>query len=165
MVEQLPVVWWIGLALLLGFGGGVLSGALGVGSGIIFIPVLVMVFLLPQKAAQGTALAVMVPMALLGAVRYWKNPAVELDLGLIALLAVGSLGGVLIGTEIAKHLPGFWLRRAFALLMVVVAARMFFMPPKPDGPSGEGLKRPPAKVTLGDPQFGDLEVMKGKNDA
>jgi len=52
--------------MLVGLGAGVVSGALGVGSGIVFVPVMATVFLLPQKSAQGTALAVMAPMALQG---------------------------------------------------------------------------------------------------
>ena len=129
MIEQIPNLWWV--LVLVGFVGGIVSGALGVGSGIIFVPVLVIAFLLPQKAAQGTALAVMVPMALLGAIRYWRNPAIDVNLNLVGLLAVGSLVGVLIGTEIANQLPGHWLRKGFAVLMIVAAARMFSMPPRP----------------------------------
>ena len=54
MIEQIPNVWWV--LVLLGLAGGIVAGSLGVGGGIIFVPVLVIVFLLPQKTAQGTAL-------------------------------------------------------------------------------------------------------------
>lgn len=131
MVEHLSEWWWA--LVLLGFVGGIVSGALGVGSGIVFIPILVLAFGLSQKASQGTALAVMVPMALLGALRYWRNPDIDVNMHLVALLVGGSLVGVLIGTEIAYHLPGHWLRKAFAVFMVVVAVRMFSMPAKPTG--------------------------------
>ncbi len=129
MLEQIPNVWWV--LVLLGVAGGVVAGSLGVGGGIIFVPMLVIVFLLPQKAAQGTALAVMVPMALLGAIRYWRNPEIDVNLTTVSPLAVGALIGILIGTEIAYQLPGHWLRKAFALVMLIAAARMFFMPPRP----------------------------------
>jgi len=152
MVEQLPNLWWT--LVLLGFVGGIVSGALGVGSGIVFVPVLVVAFLVPQKAAQGTALAVMVPMALLGAARYWRNPDIEVNLNVVALLAVGSLAGVLIGTEIAYHLPGHWLRKAFAVFMVVVAVRMFLMAPRPAEVAGEASSQLRTSVT----------TMKGEND-
>lgn len=145
MLEQISNLWWA--FLLLGFVGGIVSGALGVGSGIIFIPILVVAFLVPQKAAQGTALAVMVPMALLGAVRYWHNPDIEIDMKLVGLLAIGSLAGVLIGTEIAYHLPGHWLRKIFAVFMVVVAVRMFFMSPRPADPAAGTLRELRTSVT------------------
>jgi uncharacterized membrane protein YfcA len=132
-LSQLSNPWW--MFVLLGIAGGVLSGALGVGSGIVFVPLLVSVFLLPQKSAQGTTLAVMVPMALLGAIRYWHNPSIEINMVIVAFLVFGALGGVLVGTSIAEHVPGHWLRKAFAVFMVIVAIRMFMMPPK-RGPAG-----------------------------
>ena len=145
MLDQIPNVWWV--LVLLGLAGGIVAGSLGVGGGIIFVPVLVIVFLLPQKAAQGTALAVMVPMALLGAIRYWRNPAIDVNLTLVALLAVGALIGVLIGTEIANQLPGHWLRKAFAVLMIAAAARMFFMPPRPWETTAGACGQSPTDVT------------------
>ncbi len=75
MLGELSGFWWVLLAL--GFVGGIFSGTFGVGSGIIFIPALVLILSLPQHSAQGTALAVMVPMALLGAFRYWKDPTID----------------------------------------------------------------------------------------
>ncbi len=63
--------------VLLGICAGVLSGALGVGSGILLIPTLVLFCSFEQKSAQGMSLAVMVPMALVGALRYWKNPQMK----------------------------------------------------------------------------------------
>jgi hypothetical protein len=133
MLEQLSSSWWI--LILIGLVAGVLSGMLGIGSGIVLVPVLVTFFLVPQKSAQGTALAVMVPMALLGAVRYWHNPEVSISLGLVALLIVGSLAGTLIGTELAARLPVHWLRKAFALFLIIAAVRMLITSP-PRGPAG-----------------------------
>jgi len=149
MTVDLPNLWWV--LLLLGFVGGIISAALGVGSGIVFVPVLVMVFLLPQKAAQGTALAVMVPMALLGAFRYWRNPDIDVNMGMVSLLTLGSLAGVLIGAEIASQLPAHWLRKAFAVLMVVAAVRMFSMPPRPPGSLPAELKTPAAAEIVEEP--------------
>jgi len=129
MFEQLSSSWWI--LILIGLGAGVLSRMLGVGSGIVVVPVLATFFLVPQKSAQGTALAVMVPMALLGAIRYWYNPEVQMSIAVVALLVVGALAGTLVGTELAARLPAHWLRKAFAVLLVIVAIRMFSMSPQP----------------------------------
>jgi uncharacterized protein len=134
MLDQLAQSsWWI--LILIGVAAGVVSGSLGVGSGIIFVPVLVAAFAVGQKSAQGTALAVMVPMALLGAVRYWHNPNIEISPAVVGLLVVGALGGVWVGTELAARLPAVWLRRAFAVFMLVVAVRMFFLTPRKSGPA------------------------------
>ena len=140
MLGEFSSVWWALLAL--GFIGGVISGSFGVGSGIIFVPVLVLFLSMSQHSAQGTALAVMAPMALLGAFRYWHDPNAEVNMVLVALLVAGSLVGVLVGTEIAPRVEGHWLRKAFAIFMVVVAVRMFFMPAKATGSNAESLSPP-----------------------
>ena len=129
MIGQLPNPWWV--FILFGIGAGVLSGALGLGSGIILIPTLVLVCSFEQKSAQGTALAVMVPMTLLGALRYWKNPEIEMNGVIIALIVFGALAGVLVGTELAGRLPGHVLRKVFAAVLVIAAARMFMTPTRP----------------------------------
>jgi len=64
------------VAALLGLGliGGIMSSLLGIGSGIIMVPILSALWAktVPdaQKVAQGTALAMMVPMTIAGALSY-----------------------------------------------------------------------------------------------
>jgi uncharacterized membrane protein YfcA len=64
----------VGLIGLLGLFAGVASSLLGIGAGVVLVPVLSLTWDKmhdsPQKLAQGTALALMVPMALAGALRY-----------------------------------------------------------------------------------------------
>jgi len=122
MPGELVHLWW-GLVVL-GICAGVLSGTLGLGSGILIIPALVLLFHFPQKSAQGTCLAVMVPMALVGALRYKLNPDVEVDMVSVGWLAAGAVAGALLGTELAKRLPSVVLRRSFAVFMVIVALKM-----------------------------------------
>ncbi len=127
MLEQLGNPWW--MFVLVGLTAGLVSGALGVGSGIIFIPALVIFFAVPQKSAQGTALAVMVPMALVGAFLYWRNIEIRISMPMVALLACGAVVGVAIGSQLlAAHLPAHVLRKSFAVFMVVVAIKMFMTP-------------------------------------
>jgi uncharacterized membrane protein YfcA len=89
----------------------------------------------------------MVPMALLGAFRYWRNPEIDVSMTMVSILTLGSLAGVLIGAEIASQLPAHWLRKAFAVLMVVAAVRMFTMPPRPPGSFPTGLNSPTTTET------------------
>ncbi len=130
MLGQLPGEWWV--FIVLGLGAGVLSGMLGLGSGFIVVPVLVLLFGLAQKSAQGTALAVMVPMALVGAIRYWRNPQIELSGLVIVLIALGGVAGAVVGTELAARLPAGILRKLFALFLAIVALRMFVASPRPN---------------------------------
>ena len=135
MIALLSDQWWA--LILLGVCAGVVSGTLGVGSGVVVIPALVLLCNVEQKTAQGTALAVMVPMALLGAVRYWKNPGIEMNMAVILLIVLGAVGGVLAGTELAGRLPGQTLRKVFSVFLAIVAIRMFTASPKP-AKSGTG---------------------------
>jgi uncharacterized membrane protein YfcA len=96
----------------------------------------------------------MVPMALLGAIRYWHNPSIEINMVMVVFLAGGALGGVLVGTALIEHVPGHWLRKAFAVFMVIVAVRMFMMPPKRGPTRADQTDSNPAEV---------LEV-KGSSD-
>lgn len=123
MISQLSNPWWI--FILLGICAGVLSGALGLGAGIILVPTLVLLCDFEQKSAQGMALAVMVPMVMLGALRYWMNPEVEMHGTIIGLIIFGALAGVLAGAELALRLPSPLLRKLFAAVLLLVAVKMF----------------------------------------
>ena len=121
--------------IVLGSAAGILSGTLGVGSGVVLIPVLVLLFDVEQKSAQGMALAVMVPMALVGAIRYAQHPEINVDLRVVVILAAGAVVGALIGAHLATVLPGNVLRKLFAAFLILVAVRMFW-------PSGSQADRP-----------------------
>ena len=126
MDEIIRTSWyWL---ILIGAFSGVLSGALGVGSGIIIVPALVLVMVFPQKVAQGTCLAVMAPMALMGAIRYKMNPEIQINMQVVALIAVCAVVGAFVGVEIAGRLPGNVLRKAFACLIIIAALKMLFAP-------------------------------------
>jgi uncharacterized membrane protein YfcA len=129
VLGSLPAEWWS--FVVLGVCAGVVSGMLGVGSGTVMIPALVLLWGFGQKSAQGTALAIMVPMALIGALRYWRNPDVELDGLVLALIALGAVAGTLGGTELAARLPAGLLRRLFAIFLALVAVRMFLASGRP----------------------------------
>ena len=129
MIGQLSNPWWF--FVFIGICAGVLSGLLGLGSGIILIPTLVLLCGFTQKNAQGMALAVMVPMVLVGALLYWKNPEIKMNAAVIGLIILGALAGALLGTELAARLPGHILRKIFAVVMIIVAVKMLMPPIKP----------------------------------
>lgn len=136
MAGLVPSEWWF--YIVLGLCAGVVSGTLGVGSGILLVPALVFLAAFGQKSAQGTALAVMVPMTLVGAIRYWRNPDIEISGVVVVWIVAGAVVGALVGTELAGRLSGAALRRVFAVFLVVVAARMFVAAPKPRQTDNQG---------------------------
>lgn len=119
--------------IVLGLVAGVISGCLGVGSGLVLIPAMVLIFAVAQKSAQGISLAVMVPMALIGAWRYIANPEIRVDLRIVALIAAGAVVGALVGSQLAAVLPARTLKKAFAVFLILVAVRILWPTPTPAG--------------------------------
>ncbi len=109
------------LAIVMGAAGGVISGLLGVGGGILFVPALTLVLSLSQVRAEATSLLAIIPVALVGAMRQrrYGNVRVRDAAVLGALSALGVVGGV----ALANHLTQRTLRIAFAVLLVVVATQ------------------------------------------
>ncbi len=115
------------LLLLVGAIGGFLSGAFGVGGGIIMVPLLVWLVGLDQRHASATSLVAIVPSAVAGAVNYAAAGHLDVVVGL--LIAAGGVVGSLIGTRLLKTLPLGWLRWLFIALLVVTAVRLFLEVP------------------------------------
>ena len=112
----------IALALVLGFGAGVLSGLFGVGGGILFVPTLALVVGLGQLDAQATSLAAMIPVVAFGAWQQHRMGNVRWREGIA--IGVASIAGVTGGAALATSLDEQLLRYLFAGLLVVVAAQL-----------------------------------------
>jgi len=110
------------LAAILGVVGGVLSGLFGVGGGILFVPVLVLVLGLTQVHAEATSLLAILPTVIAGAWQQHRYGNVDRRAAL--LIGLGSIAGVEGGIQLAKALPEDVLRRLFAIFMLVVAASL-----------------------------------------
>lgn len=108
--------------ILIGLVAGALAVNLGVGGGVVYVPSLVAIFAFAQHEAQGTSLAVIVPVATLGAVLHGRARRVEWRLAIT--VGVGAVAGGLIGARIALSLEAVVLRRMFAVFLVLMAIRM-----------------------------------------
>lgn len=108
--------------ILIGVAMGFLSPLFGIGGGILLVPVLVTGFGFEQQLAAGTALAVMVPIALFGALRLTKPGLTDWPLGI--RFGLGSILGAVAGSAIALAVPSDALRWVFAIVMLIVAARL-----------------------------------------
>ena len=110
------------LALVLGFGAGILSGLFGVGGGILFVPTLALVVGLTQIDAQATSLAAMIPVVFFGAWQQNRAGNVRWKVGIAVGLAsiVGVVGGAALATSLDEDL----LRKLFAAFLLFVAAQL-----------------------------------------
>lgn len=113
---------WMG-GLLIGVIVGIVSGLVGIGGGVLLIPILLYFFGMTQSEAQGTSLAILLPpTGLLAFWQYYRAGNANLKLGLIIALGV-FLGGWL-GGGWAQHLSNLALRRIFAVCLIVIAVHM-----------------------------------------
>jgi uncharacterized protein len=114
--------WEIVGLIVSGLAMGVLSAMFGIGGGILLIPILVTVFAFTQQLAAGTSLAVMAPIALLGAIRLTKPGLTNWPVGV--RFGLGAVGGAVLGSVAALAMPGATVRIIFAAVQVFVAIRM-----------------------------------------
>jgi uncharacterized protein len=113
------------LYLLLGLVAGALSGLIGIGGGVIIVPVLVFLFGLSQHHAQGTTLALLIPpIGILAAWTYYKEGFV--DLRIAAFICVGFFVGSFLGAKLATSLSNLVLERIFGIALLLIAVKMIF---------------------------------------
>jgi uncharacterized membrane protein YfcA len=122
-----PTARHILLLVLVGVVGGVFSGALGVGGGIVMVPLLLMLLRFDQRRAAATSLAAIVLSSISGAATYTAAGHTDVIAGL--LLGAGGVAGTLVGTRLLRTLPIAALRWGFIALLVVIAVRMLLVVP------------------------------------
>jgi uncharacterized membrane protein YfcA len=120
------VRYWLAL-ILTGIIGGLLSGAFGIGGGIIMVPVLIGLAGMDQRRAAATSLVAIVPTSIAGSLTYLANGEIDLVAG--AIVAVGAIGGAIVGSLLLRRIPLVWLRWMFILLIIAVAVRMLLVTP------------------------------------
>jgi uncharacterized protein len=113
------------ILIAIGIITGLMAGMLGIGGAVIMIPALVFFMGLSQQTAQGTSLAVMLPpIGIIATYNYYKAGQVNIKFALI--LAAAFLIGSYFGSKIALNLPQPVLKKIFAILLLLVAAKMLF---------------------------------------
>lgn len=106
---------WLGLVLV-GIASGFVAGLVGVGGGLIIIPLLTVWYRFNQREAVGVSLAVIVPTAIIGVFSYAADG--QIDLIAAALLAVGIIPGAQIGTVLLHRINATSLKLIFIAFMI-----------------------------------------------
>ena len=119
------------LLSLLGAGAvaGIMAGLLGIGGGVIIVPVLSLLFAsagvhsdILIKVAVGTSLATIVVTATTSVYAHHRKGAVEWRL--FRYMTPGVLLGASLGALIADLVPGRWMLIGFVIFLVGVSAQM-----------------------------------------
>ena len=119
------------LPLLFGALAGGLGGLMGVGGGLVLVPLLVHFLHQGQHDAQGTSLGFFIVTALIAAIPYIRSESIPWSL--VGTLALGAVPGVMTGAAIAKRTPATRLRLWFGLAILASAVRLLFVPPAGGG--------------------------------
>lgn len=115
--------------VVVGASAGLLAGLFGVGGGAVLVPGMVLLLGFDQHRAHATSLAAIVLTA----------PAAALGFGLgdeivgsaAVALAAGALPGAYAGAAVMRRISEARLRQGFAVLLLVVAARLAFQADPP----------------------------------
>jgi uncharacterized membrane protein YfcA len=106
----------------IGVAGGVLSGLLGVGGGIVMVPLLVLWAAYGQRDAHATSLGAIIPISCASVITY--GAAGQVRPGAAVALAVGSIAGARIGAGALSRLEERPLKIVFGLFLGAVAVLM-----------------------------------------
>jgi hypothetical protein len=114
------------ILIIIGLSAGILSGLVGVGGGIIMVPLFVLFLGLTQQNAQGLSLAVMLPPVTFLAVYNYQKAGGGIDWRVALTVSLLFVIGGFIGSKIALQIDQRMLRKVFGFLMLIVAIKFIF---------------------------------------
>ena len=103
---------------------GGLTGMVGAGGGFLIVPALMMVAKLDMKKASATSLVIIAINSLIG---FFIGDAfhIKIDWEFLSVFIGISMAGIFVGTYINKFLPVRFLKRTFAIFIILMAVFMF----------------------------------------
>jgi uncharacterized membrane protein YfcA len=110
------------LAALLSFLSGIASGLLGIGGGVLIVPILTLIIGMPIHFATATSMFTMTFTSTSGALQHYILNQTNFEYAL--LLALGTIFGAHVGAHVSKRTSGKNLRRIFGLVIVIVGVQM-----------------------------------------
>jgi uncharacterized protein len=131
--------------------GGIASGFLGITSGGILVPLLVLILGRDQHVAQGISLLAQVVPTSLSGVRNYSQSGHRVPLRWLVWLAVGFAVGGCVGALLATHVSDRALQWTFVGYLVILEAIVILCPPRPkvEGTADESQDMPLHWASLG----------------
>lgn len=107
---------------VIGFANGVFAGMLGIGGGILLIPIMLYGFGFNIKKAAGTGIVIVLAVAAIGTVQHARLGNVHL--GLAMTLGVGAALSAQVGASLTRSLSARALRRGLAVALIATVASL-----------------------------------------
>jgi len=114
--------WVVVTFISMGLAAGVMSGLLGIGGGIVMVPIFIVLLGFPAVVAKGTALMIIIPTTLTGAYRNYKFDNLNAKVGVAA--GLGGIPMALLGAWISSWISETLAQILFGVLLLLIAARM-----------------------------------------
>ncbi len=139
------------LFVVLGSLAGFLAGLLGIGGGIILVPLFLWAFATSGFAPEimvhtafGTSLAVIIPTALSSTFGHRKRGNVQWHQ--VLFLCLGGMLGALSGAWLASLLSGDWLKGLFGVMQILVAVQLLVFNPRLPPERSDAVARWPLAI-------------------
>jgi uncharacterized membrane protein YfcA len=118
-------IYQISILLFIGICAGFLSGMVGIGGGIIIVPMLVYFLGFEQHTAQGTALFMFLfPIGILGVMNYYNKGFV--DMKTAAFICSTFIIGSYFGSKLAISIDKATITKAFGIIFLIISLKMIF---------------------------------------
>jgi hypothetical protein len=114
------------MSFLIGLLAGIFGGLVGLGGGVVMIPLMVGIMKMGQHRAHGTSLVVLVFTGLAGTITYAMKGSV--DIVASALLASTAIFTARAGARFAHALPEWKLKKSFGAFLIVVSSLLLLKP-------------------------------------
>ena len=111
---------------VIGLAGGLFSGLLGVGGGVVMVPLLVLWGGFGQRDAHAVSLGAIIPISAAGVLTF--GAAGEIRVWEALALAVGAIAGAQVGARILARVDERKLKLAFGVFMLIVAVLLVVEP-------------------------------------
>jgi uncharacterized protein len=106
-----------------------MGGLLGVGGGLVMIPLQVMWGGLSQRQANATSLVAIIPIAIAAVpVYYFQKGTPQVDLHMALFLVIGSVVGAYVGARLLKRIPERPLTFGVAALLFLAGVKELIAP-------------------------------------
>jgi hypothetical protein len=118
-------IYQISILSLIGICAGFLSGMVGIGGGIIIVPMLVYFLGFEQHTAQGTALFMFLfPIGILGVMNYYNKGFV--DMKTAAFICSTFIIGSYFGSKLAISIDKATITKVFGIIFLIISLKMIF---------------------------------------
>jgi len=116
------------ILVIIGLLAGILSGLVGIGGGIIMVPLFIFFLGLNQHNAQGLSLAVMLPPVTFLAVYNYHTAGNggNIDWKVAVLVSTLFIIGGFLGSKLALQIDQRMLKKIFGVFMLIVAIKLIF---------------------------------------